>query len=125
MIIELRWVSTQRSRHAIHSPGFPSVLPLVNFRVMVHPPHRSCGVEDSTPQLALTSGKERAQRGVEDLVKFVAVALNIALETVRSKGESAPFREAKFSSSPMLRRQFMRLQDKCVWKFVWRNGAAP
>ena len=110
MIVELQGVSTERSRHAIHSPGFPSVLPLVNFRVMVHQPHLSCGAEDSTPQLALTSGKEGAQRGVEDLVKFVAVALNIALEAVRSKGESAPFREAKSSSSPMRHCQFMRLK---------------
>jgi len=39
-------------------------------------------------------------RGVEDHVKFVAVALNTALEIVPRKGESALLerREAKFSS---------------------------
>ena len=60
VIVELRWVSTERSQHAIHSPGFPLVLPLVNLRVMVHPPHLSCGAENSTTPLALTSGKEGA-----------------------------------------------------------------
>ena len=31
--VKLQRPSTERSRHTIHSPGFPSILPLANFRV--------------------------------------------------------------------------------------------
>ena len=47
MIVELQGLCIERSRHTFHSPGFPSVLVLANFRVTVHPPHLPCGAEDS------------------------------------------------------------------------------
>jgi len=60
----------------------------------VNSPHLHCGAGYPIPRLASASGKEGVEvtRGVEDHVKFVAVALNTALEVVRRKGESALFR---------------------------------
>ncbi|KIJ92081.1 hypothetical protein K443DRAFT_685477 [Laccaria amethystina LaAM-08-1] len=40
-------------------------------------------------------------KGVEDHVKFAPVTLNTALEVIRRKGESALFREERFSWSPL------------------------
>ena len=47
VIVELQGLCIERSRHTLHSPGFPSVLALANFRVTVHPPHLPCGAGES------------------------------------------------------------------------------
>jgi hypothetical protein len=58
-------------------------------------------------------------KGVEDHVKFVAVALNTALETVRSKGESALLMrrgEGRVQCDTMS--IYAVEEEKSVWKFV-------
>ena len=73
--IELQTLSTECSPLAIYSLGFPSILPLVNFRVMVHLPHLPCG----------------ETRVVEDHIEYIAVELALghchALKVVHGKGD--------------------------------------
>ena len=106
MTIELQRPSTQRSRHAI----FPSILPLTNFRVTVHPSHLPCGAEDSILQLAWASGKKELDvtRGVEDHIEYIAVELALgrrhALEVVHRKGDLGPSREKRGAKVGRVRR---------------------
>jgi hypothetical protein len=69
------------------------MLPITNFRFMVHPPHPLRGAEDYIPQLA--SASRKGVGSDEDHVQFVVDAFNTAMEAVRRKSESAPFREER------------------------------
>jgi hypothetical protein len=72
-------------------------------------------------------------KGVEDHVKFAAVTLNTALEVVRSKGESALFREERrgqvfVESSPTLYRftqsRRRRVCGSLLSQVSWGSAAA-
>ena len=81
VIVELQGLCIERSRHTLHSPGFPSVLALANFRVTVHPTGLWC--RRIYFFLASATRKEGA-RSDQSVGDHVDVAVELALGRQRA-----------------------------------------
>jgi hypothetical protein len=101
VIVELHRLSAERPRYTIRPPGFFSNCLSRNagsWRIRltspVVPKIRRPGLHRHLEKKEL-----EVTKGVEDHVKFVAVALNTALEAIRRKGESALLKRRRGSSA--------------------------